>query len=122
MAKYVDGFLLPLPKKNLEAYRKMAKIGAKVWKKYGALDYKECIAEDLTPEGVVFPFTKAIKLKPDETIVFAYIVFKSRAHRDRVNAQVMKDPLMNDPKYAYMPMPFEMKRMAYGGFEVIVDA
>ena len=126
MAKYVDGFLIPLKKKNLEEYKKMAKIGAKLWKKYGALDYKECVGDDLFPKGMPgmkpAQFPKLAKAKSDETVVFSYIVFKSRKHRDEVNAKVMKDPIMNDPKNKDMSMPFEMKRMAYGGFEVIVEA
>lgn len=124
MAKYVDGFVLVVPKKNLAAYKKMAALGGKVWRKHGALDYKECIGEDLNPEmgGMqVFPFPKMTKLKPGETVVFSYILYKSRSHRDQVNAKVMKDPLMNNPEYKDQPMPFDMKRMAYGGFEVIVD-
>ncbi len=119
--KYVDGFLLAVPKNKLGEYKKMAQLGCKVWKKYGALDYKECVSEDLHPEWIKFHFDKAIKLKKDEVVIFAYIVFKSRKHRDAVNAKVMKDPLMNDPKQKDKPMPFDMKRMAYGGFEVLVD-
>lgn len=121
-AQYVDGFVLVVPKKNLPAYKRMAMAAAEVWKKYGALDYKECVGDDLHPKGVVFTFPKVMKLKPDETVVFSYIVFKSRAHRDTVNAKVMKDPFMNDPKYKDKPMPFNMKRMVYGGFKVIVSA
>jgi uncharacterized protein YbaA (DUF1428 family) len=122
--KYVDGFVLVVPKKNLKAYKQMATLGKKVWRKYGALDYKECVGEDLRPNmgGMpAFTFPSMVKLKKDETVVFSYIVFKSRKHRDQVNAKVMKDPLMNDPKYKDMPMPFDMKRMAYGGFEVLVE-
>ena len=125
MAKYVDGFLIPIKKKNLEDYKKMAKIGAKVWKKYGALDYKECVGEDLNPKGMggmkMARFSNIAKAKSDETVIFSYIVFKSRKHRDEVNAKVMKDPIMNDPKNNNMAMPFDIKRMAYGGFEVIVE-
>ncbi len=113
---YVDGFVLPVPKKNLKAYVRMAKLGEKMWKKHGAIDYKECIGDDLAVKFGV-PFTRQLKLKPGETAVFSYIVFKSRAHRDRVNAKVMKD--MNDftsPE----DMPFDMKRMVYGGFKVVV--
>lgn len=116
---YVDGFLLVVPKKKLAEYKKMAEKGSKVWKKYGALDYKECIADDLRPKWVTFYFDKAIKAKKDEVVIFSYIVYKSRKHRDVVNAKVMKDPIMNDPKQK--SMPFDMKRMAYGGFEVLVD-
>ena len=110
---YVDGFLLAVPKKHLIAQR-----AGKVWKEYGALDYKECAGDDLRIKGVV-SFTRVMRLKPGETAVFSWIVYKSRAHRDRVNAKVMKDPrLANmDPK----SMPFDMKRMVYGGFRVLVD-
>ena len=116
--KYVDGFVLAVPKKNIKAYARMAKIGAKVWREHGALDYKECVGDDLNVKFGV-PFPKAFKTKPGETVVFAYIVYKSRAHRDKVNAKVMKDPRLNsmDPKN----MPFDCKRMVYGGFEVLVD-
>lgn len=120
MAKYVDGYILPVPKKKLDAYRRMAQKAAKVWRDHGALDYKECAGEDLSPEWGT-PFPRQMKLKPGETVVFSYIVFKSRAHRDKVNAKVMKDPRlanMMDPK----DMPFDCKRMVYGGFNVIVEA
>lgn len=120
--KYVDGFVLPVKKKELSAYRQMAKLAEKVWRKHGALDYKECVIDDPKPQFAAYPFAKTVKLKAGETVVFAYIVFKSRAHRDRVNAKVMADPLMNDPKYKDKPMPFDMKRMAYGGFKVLVGA
>lgn len=119
--KYVDGFLLVVPEKKMEDYKKMAQLGKKLWKKYGALDYKECIADDLRPKWVTFTFDKAAKAKKGEVVIFSYIVFKSRKHRDEVNAKVMKDPLMNDPKQKDKPMPFDMKRMAYGGFTVLVD-
>jgi uncharacterized protein YbaA (DUF1428 family) len=113
---YVDGFVLPIPEKNVEDYRRMAKKAAKVWLEHGALEYRECAGDDLQVQMGV-PFSKLLKLKPGETVVFAWIVYKSRAHRDRVNAKVMKDPRM-----AKMPdpMPFNPKRMAYGGFKVIV--
>lgn len=122
--KYVDGFVIVVQKKNLAEYRKMAQFGKKIWMKYGALDYKECVGDDLHPKMGGMPamtFPKMTKLKAGETVVFSYIVYKSRAHRDQVNAKVMKDPLMNDPKYKDKPMPFDMKRFAYGGFKVIVD-
>ncbi len=119
--RYVDGYVLPVPKKNLQIYRRMAQMGAKVWRKHGALDYKECVGDDLKNKwGVAFPRT--LKLKKGETVVFAYVVFRSRAHRNRVNAKVMKDPIMNDPKYKDKPMPFDVKRMVYGGFKIIVEA
>lgn len=118
--KYVDGFVIPIPRKNLAAYRRMAQKAGKVWREHGALDYKECVGDDLNVKwGVRFP--RAVRTKPGETVVFSWIVYKSRAHRDRVNARVMKDPRLNsmmDPK----AMPFDMRRMAYGGFKVFVDA
>jgi uncharacterized protein YbaA (DUF1428 family) len=117
---YVDGYVIPIAKKNLAAYKRMAATAGKVWRSHGALDYKECVGDDLKNQwGVAFP--KAAKAKGGETVVFSYIVYKSRAHRDRVNAKVMKDPRlagMMDPK----DMPFNVKRMVYGGFKVIVDA
>jgi uncharacterized protein YbaA (DUF1428 family) len=112
---YVDGFLIPIPKKNVRAYRRMAEMGRKAWIKHGALDYKECVGDDLTPAFGV-PFTRLLKLKPTETAVFAYIVFKSRAHRDQVNKKVMKE-MADAPK----EMPFDMKRMVYGGFKTVVE-
>jgi len=122
MQGYVDGYVLAVPKKNLRAYRQMAQMGGKVWRKYGALDYKECVGDDLNPKWAGIKFPRTVKAKPGETVVFSFIVFKSRAHRDSINAKVMKDPVMNDPKYKDKPMPFDMKRMVYGGFKVIVDA
>jgi len=124
MARYVDGFVFPVPKKNLAAYRKMASAGGKVWMKCGALEYFECIGDDLTPDTFgmkMMGFQKMAKAKPSDIIVFSFIVYKSRAHRDKVNAKVNKDPFMNDPKNKDKPMPFEMKRMAYGGFKTIVQ-
>jgi len=117
--RYVDGYVLPLPKKNVEAYRQMAQKAGKVWRDHGALEYIECVSDDVKP-GKHTSFPQSVKLKPAETVVFAYIVFKSRAHRDRVNAKVMKDPRladMMDPK----AMPFDGKRMFWGGFKVLVD-
>ena len=118
---YVDGFVIAVPKKNLAAYRRMANLGKKIWMKHGALDYKECIGDDLNTKGAA-QFTKMMRIKPNETVVFSYIVYKSRAHRNSVNAKVMKDPLMNDPKYENKSMPFDMKRMVYGGFKIIVSS
>ena len=116
--KYVDGYILPLPKKNLQAYRRMAQEAGKVWLKHGALDYKECVGDDLKTKWGI-PFPRMMKLKPGETVIFSYVVFKSRAHRDRVNARVMKEmEKMCGPK----DMPFDVKRMVYGGFKVLVDA
>ena len=115
---YVDGYVLPVAKKNLKAYVRMARIGERVWRKHGALDYKECVGDDLKTKWGM-PFPRVMKLKPGETVVFSYIVFKSRAHRDRVNAKVMKEMAsMGAP----MDMPFDAKRMAYGGFKVLVGA
>jgi uncharacterized protein YbaA (DUF1428 family) len=119
MAHYVDGFVLPVPKRNVDAYRRMARKAGKIWREHGALEYRECVADDVK-KGKVTSFPQAVKLKPDETVVFSWIVFKSRTHRDRVNAKVMKDPRlagMMDSK----AMPFDAKRMVYGGFEVVVD-
>jgi uncharacterized protein YbaA (DUF1428 family) len=116
--KYVDGYVLPVPKKNLNAYFRLAKMAGKVWREHGALEFRECAGEDLNPEMAV-AFPKRIKLKPGETIVFSWIVFKSRAHRDRVNAKVMQDPRITASMKE--EMPFDSKRMLYGGFEVRVD-
>jgi uncharacterized protein YbaA (DUF1428 family) len=118
--RYVDGYVLPVPKKNVEAYRRMAQKAGKIWREHGALDYKECVGDDLTIKGMV-PFPRTVKTKPGETVVFAWIVFKSRAHRDRVNAKVMKDPRLADSMDT-KSMPFDCKRMAYGGFKVLVEA
>ena len=114
---YVDGYVLPVPTKNLAAYRKMAATAGRVWRDHGALEYRECAGDDLQAKFGT-PFPKLLKLKRGETAVFAWIVFKSKAHRDRVNAKVMKDPRLAPS----MEMPFDMKRMVYGGFNVIVDA
>ena len=118
MAKYVDGFVLPVPTKNVEAYRRLAQEAGQVWREYGALEFVECVADDVKP-GKVTSFPQSVDLKPDETVVFAWIVYESREHRDRVNEQVMKDPRManKDPK----TFPFDAKRMFWGGFEAIVD-
>jgi uncharacterized protein YbaA (DUF1428 family) len=118
--QYVDGFIVPVPKKSLNAYRALARKAAKVWREHGALDYRECVAEDVKV-GKWTSFPRSVKLKPRETVVFSWITYKSRKHRDRVNAKVMKDPRiadMMDPK----AMPFDGKRMIYGGFEVFVSA
>jgi len=117
--RYVDGFVLPVPKKNVSAYRRMAQKAGKVWREHGAIEYIECVADDVKP-GKHTSFPQSVKLKRRETVVFAYIVYKSRAHRDRINAKVMKDPRlakMMDPK----AMPFDGKRMFWGGFKVLVD-
>ena len=115
--KYVDGFLIPIPKKNLKAYQAMARMGGKVWMEHGALQYLECVGDDLDIKGVL-TFPRQMKLKRGETALFSFIVYKSKAHRDRVNKKVMADPRMKVPPKR---MPFDMKLMAYGGFKTIVD-
>jgi uncharacterized protein YbaA (DUF1428 family) len=117
--KYVDGYVLPVPKKNLAAYRRMAEKAGKVWREHGALEFRECVGDDLKTKKIK-SFPSLVKPKRGETVMFSWIVFKSRAHRDAVNAKVMKDPRlakMMDMK----SMPFDFKRMAYGGFKVMVD-
>ena len=124
MAKYVDGFVFSVSEKNNAAYVKMAKEANTVWRKFGALDYKECKGDDLNPKsggGKMFPFPQMAKAKAGETVWFSFIVFKSRAHRDAVNKKVMA---YFDEQYKGkkdMSMPFDMKRMAYGGFSVVVE-
>jgi Uncharacterized conserved protein len=117
---YVDGYVLPVPKKNLSVYRQIAQKAGKIWREHGALEYRECVGEDLKSNWGV-PFPKAAKAKSGETIVFSYIVFKSRAHRDKVNARVMKDKRLNQ-MMDETSMPFDCKRMVYGGFKVFVAA
>ncbi len=119
MARYVDGFVLPVPRKNLAAYRRLARKAAKVWRRHGALEYRECVGEDLKVKGIA-DFPRQLRCKPGETVVFAWIVYRSRADRDRVNARAMNDPAFAgmDPK----KMPFDVKRMLGGGFEVLVEA
>jgi uncharacterized protein YbaA (DUF1428 family) len=119
MAHYVDGFVVPVPTANLAAYRRMARKAGKVWIDHGALEYRECVADDVKP-GKHTSFPQSVKLKADETVVFSWIVYKSRKHRDSVNAKAMSDPRlasMMDPK----AMPFDGKRMFWGGFKAIVD-
>ena len=119
MPRYVDGFVVPVPTGKLDAYRRMARKAGNIWKEYGALEYVECIADDVKP-GKVTSFPQAVKLKPGETVVFSWIVYKSRAHRDSVNAKVMKDPRlapMMDPK----TLPFDGKRMFWGGFKTLLE-
>ena len=120
--RYVDGYVLAVPKKNLKAYKKMAQKAGKVWKKYGALEYVECAGDDLKNKWTPMQFPKMAKTKPGETVVFSFIVYKSKAHRNQVNKKVMKDPFMQPPsKEEEKKMPFDVKRMAYGGFKAIVD-
>jgi uncharacterized protein YbaA (DUF1428 family) len=120
MARYVDGFVIPVPRKNIAVYTKMSKKASKVWREHGALEYIECVGDDLKIKGVG-SYPRQLKCKPGETVVFSYIVYTSRAHRDRVNAKVMKDPrlaaMMNG-----QAMPFDVKRMLYAGFRSIVVA
>lgn len=118
MARYVDGYVLPVPKNKLDVYRRIAQKAGRIWREYGALEYRECAGEDLNiAHGAAF--LRLVKAKPGETVIFAWIVFKSRAHRDRVNRKVMKDPRLAkmDPK----SMPVDAKRMTYGGFRTIVS-
>lgn len=126
MAKYVDGFVLVVPKKNFAAYRKMAREGAKVWLKQGALDYKECVGDDMSPstDGMTpeLTFPKMLKTGKNEEVWFSFIVYKSRAHRDQVNKKVMAEMNKQTKKYQNFSMPFDMKRFTYGGFKVVVDA
>ena len=119
MANYIDGFVIPIPKRKVAAYRKMARAAGKVWRDHGALDYVESMADDVKP-GKVTSFPQAVKLKDDETVVFSWILYKSRRDRDRINAKVMKDPRladMMDPK----KLPFDGMRMFWGGFKSIVE-
>jgi len=117
--RYVDGFVLPVPKKNLQAYRRMAQKAGRIWREHGALEFRECVGDDLNVKmGATFP--RRIKLKRGETVMFSWIVFKSRSHRDRVNAKVMEDPRLAKMMDANA-MPFDVKRMVYGGFRVLVD-
>jgi uncharacterized protein YbaA (DUF1428 family) len=117
---YVDGFVLPIPKKNVESYRRIARKAGKVWREHGALEYRECVGDDIKVK-IGLPFSRLVRLKPGETVFFSWIVYKSRAHRDRVNAKVMQDPRIAKMMDA-SSMPFDIRRMAYGGFKVVVDA
>ncbi len=120
MARYVDGFVIPIPKRNLGAYRRIALLASKVWMDHGALQYVECAGDDLKVKCGV-PFPKLAKAKPGDTVVFAWIVYKSRAHRDRVNAKVMKDKRLVTAMENVKAMPFDTKRFSYGGFKTLVD-
>ena len=119
MAHYVDGFVVPVPKKNLGAYRRMARKAGKIWREYGALEYFECIADDVQP-GKLTSFPQSVMLKPGETVMFSWIVYKSRKQRDQVNAKVMKDPRLA-PMMDLKNMPFDGKRMFWGGFKTIIE-
>ena len=119
MADYVDGFVLAVPKKKLAAYRRMATKSGRIWMEYGALAFRECVADDVKP-GKLTSFPQAVKLKRDEVVFFSYIVYRSRAARDRINEKVMKDPRIA-AMGGMASMPFDAKRMIYGGFKVIVS-
>jgi uncharacterized protein YbaA (DUF1428 family) len=119
MALYVDGYVLPIPKKRLAEYRRLAQRAGKVWKEHGALEYRECVADDVK-KGKVTSFPQSVKLKPGETVIFAYVVYKSRVQRDRVNAKVMKDPRLAD-MMNLEALPFDAMRMFWGGFKTIVS-
>ena len=129
MTKYVDGFVLVVPKKKLQAYKKMALGGKKMWKKYGALDYYECVGDDLypksdmagPPEMKVRRFPEMARAGPNDAVLFSFIVYKSRAHRDQVNKKVMKQMAKEMGKQKDVKMPFDMRKMAYGGFKVLVE-
>jgi uncharacterized protein YbaA (DUF1428 family) len=119
MSHYVDGFVVPVPRAKVDAYRQMAETAGKVWKEHGALQFWECVADDVSP-GKLTSFPQAVQLKDDELVVFSFIVYASREERDRVNAAVMEDPRiknMMDPK----EMPFDGKRMFWGGFKTLVE-
>src|SRR5262245_39023153 len=117
---YVDGFVVPVPSKKLDDYRRIAKKAGKVWRDHGALEVRECVADDVKV-GKWTSFPRSVKLKKGETVIFSYIVYKSRAHRDKVNAKVMKDPRLAD-MMKKGAMPFDGKRMIYGGFKVMLEA
>jgi len=115
---YIDGFVVPVPRKKVDAYRRLARKAGKIWKEYGALEFRECIADDVK-KGKWTSFPRSVKLKPTETVMFSYIVYKSRKDRDRINAKVMKDPRLAGMDMK--DMPFDGKRLIYGGFKVLVD-
>ena len=122
MPSYIDGFVIPLPTDKIDEYVKIAKIASKVWKEHGALEYWECVGDDLQIEGMPpnASFTKITKAKPNETVIFSWVRYKSRKHRDQVTAKVMKDPRL-EPFMKPGAMPFDMKRMSYGGFKSVVS-
>jgi uncharacterized protein YbaA (DUF1428 family) len=120
MPRYVDGFVLPIPKRNKNKYLRMARRSGRVWRDHGALEYHECIADDVKP-GKVTSFPQSVKLKPSEAVWFSWIVYKSRKHRDRVNAKVMKDPRLAD-MMDVKSLPFDGKRMFWGGFKMLISA
>ena len=117
---YVDGFVLPVPKRRLDAYRRMAQKAGKIWKEHGAVAFMECAADDVKP-GKLTSFPQSVKLKSGETVFFSWIVYKSRKHRDQVNRKVMADPRIKEGMGSPADMPFDAKRMIYGGFKVMVS-
>jgi uncharacterized protein YbaA (DUF1428 family) len=119
MALYVDGYVVPIPRKNVQAYRRIAQKAGRIWRKYGALEFRECVGDDLKMKGHV-SFPRLARAKPGETVLFSWVVYRSRAHRDRVNRKLRKDPAI--ASMSGKTMPFDMRRMAYGGFKVLVDA
>lgn len=121
MPKYIDAFVVPVPKKNVRAYVKLSKAAVKIWKEYGALEYRECVGDDLAVEAGPLSFPKGLRLKKNETVFFSWIVWRSRAQRDKANAKIMQDPRLAQ-MMAGKKMPFDMKRMLFGGFEIAVDA
>jgi uncharacterized protein YbaA (DUF1428 family) len=118
---YVDAFVLVVPKKNVKAYTQMAQQGRKTWMKHGALQYFECIGDDLHPKMCKLPFSKLAKLKKNETVWYSFIIFKSKAHRNAVNKKVMADPAMSAEAWKGKKMPFDMNRISYGGFKTVVQ-
>lgn len=116
--EYVDGFVLPVAKKRVKEYQRMAKLASKVWREHGALDYRECIADDVS-KGKRTSFPRSVKMKPNETVILAWITYKSRKHRDAVNKKAMKDKRFDQYK-EMSKMPFDMKRMFWGGFQTLV--
>ena len=119
MARYVDGFIIPVPRNKIADYRRLAQKAGRVWREHGALDFVECVADDVKP-GKLTSFPQSVKLKKNETVMFSWITYKSRAHRDRVNKKVMADPRLNDMMKG-KTMPFDGKRMIFGGFSVLVQ-
>jgi uncharacterized protein YbaA (DUF1428 family) len=122
MTGYVDGFVLAVPKKKIREYKRLAQKVGKIWRKHGALAYVETVGNDLGSKWAGIKFPKTVRAKPSETVVFSYILYKDRKHRDMVNSKVMKDPFMRKQGTKDEPMPFDMKRMVYGGFKVLVEA
>ena len=122
MTGYVDGFVLPVPKKKLGQYRKLCTMMGKLMTKYGALEYLECVGDELGSKWGSMPFPKMAGAKKGETVIFSFITYKNKAQRNAIMAKMLKDPLMNDPKWKDMQMPFDMKRFAYGGFKVVVSS